>query len=474
MRSQLHRHIVKTLSTLSVAFILSTLNVVAAQSAPAVDSRPNILVLLTDDQRWDTMGCMGNRLIQTPQMDRLAAEGTLFTHAFVTSSICAASRASIFTGLYERTHRCNFNTGPLKASLLKQSYPMLLRNAGYTTGFIGKYGVGDVGEREMDGDAVFDHWDGFYGQGSYFPKDAGGRHLTQVMFDQACDFFERIDDDRPFCLSISFKAPHSGQGYLDLTPDPSLKDLYENVTLPKPVTARQELFEALPEFLQRSNARTSYWKLRYSTPDLFQEIMKDYYRLITGVDKVLGRLRDELAKRGLADNTVILFLSDNGEMTGDYLLGGKELLYDASIRIPMIDYDPRIPATERRHRRDPMVLNIDVAPTVLALAGEPVPKAMQGSNMIPLLRHGQVEWRDAFFCENNFRLHNQNYPMIEGIRTAKWKYVRYPEIDPVHEQLFELERDPHETKNLAADDDHSRTLSRLRRLCDRFMELPAR
>ena len=171
---------------------------------------------------------------------------------------------------------------------------MLLRQAGYTTGFVGKYGVGDVGEREIEGEQVFDHWYGFYGQGTYFPEAGGGKHLTQVMFDQARDFFDRVKSDRPFCLSISFKAPHSGQGYLSLTPDPSLKDLYRDKTIPLPVTARQELFDGLPDFLQRSNARTNYWKLRYSTPELYQEIMKDYYRLITGVDNVLGQLRDEL------------------------------------------------------------------------------------------------------------------------------------------------------------------------------------
>lgn len=464
---------------LGIAAMLLAVGILRGEIPPSPAERPNILVLVTDDQRWDTLGCMGNRIIQTPEMDRLAAEGTLFTRAFVTSSICAASRASIFTGLYERTHGCNFNTGPLRGSLLKRSYPMLLREAGYTTGFIGKYGVGDVGEREMEGHEVFDHWYGFYGQGSYFPDEAGGKHLTQVMFDQARDFFDRVPEDRPFCLSISFKAPHSGKGYLELTPDPAMKNLYADVTLPAPVTARPELFDALPEFLQRSNARTNYWELRYKTADQFQAIMKDYYRLITGVDRVLGQLRGELAKRGLAENTAIIFLSDNGEMIGDYLLGGKQLLYDASIRIPMIVYDPRLSPSDRGQRRGQMVLNIDVAPTVLALAGEPVPESMQGRSLLPLLGHaarravspgGSVPWREAFFCENRFRLDNQYYPMMEGVRTVAWKYIRYPEFDPVVEQLFDLEKDPHETENLAADEAHARRLGQMRRLCDSFVE----
>jgi len=439
-----------------------------SRSAPEPTYRPNLIVLLTDDQRWDAVGCMGNPIVKTPEMDRLAREGTLFTKSFVTSAVCAASRASIFTGQYERTHGCNFNKGPLSRRHLQRSYPMLLRETGYETAFVGKYGVGDAGEREIEADEVFDAYYGFYGQGKYFPNGEDGQHLTQLMLEDAEDFFDKRDAGRPFCLSISFKAPHSGVGYLELTPDPALRDLYEDVQIPLPDTAKAAYFEALPEFLQKSNARYNYWELRYSTPEKYQEIMRDYYRLITGVDVVLGRLRASLEKRGLADNTVIVFLSDNGEMTGDYMLGGKELLYDASIRVPMIVYDPRAPERARGQHCGRLALNIDVAPTLLDYAGIQAPDCMQGRSLVPLVRGETPTWRESFFCENDFCVESQYYPRIEGVRTERWKYVRYPEIEPVYEQLFDLDADPQEVNDLARDERGTGVLQSLREKCDRY------
>ena len=170
----------------------------------------------------------------------------------------------------------------------------------------------------------------------------------------------------------------------------------------------------------------------------------------------------------MADNTVILLLSDNGEMTGDYMLGGKELLYDASIRIPMIILDPRVPQPARQHHCGEMVLNIDVAPTILALAGATVPESMQGRSPAPLLRGNSPQWRDDFFLENNFQLPSQYYPIMEGVRTDEWEYIRYPEMDPVVEQLFDLVHDPRETEDLAGRDICADTLARLRSRCDQF------
>lgn len=424
--------------------------------------RPNILVLLTDDQRWDAMGCAGNSIVQTPEMDRLAREGTRFTNAFVTSSICAASRATIFTGQYERAHGSNFHTQPLRRAQLEQSYPMLLRRAGYYTGMIGKYGVGD-GKREIEGPEVFDRWYGFYGQGDYFPRTHRGKHLNQVMVEQARDFLEHVPPGRPWCLSVSFKAPHSGRGYMGYDAEPDLRQLYAEVQIPMPPTARQEYFEALPDFLRRCNARTSYWQKRFSTPERYQTVMRDYYRLITGADRAIGRIRAELDRRGLAQNTVILFLSDNGDMMGDYLLGGKELLYDVSLRIPMILFDPRVAAEARGQTRDELVLNLDIAPTVLDLGGVATPATMQGRSLMPLVRGQKVAWREEFFCENNFCIPTQYYPRIEGVRTTRWKYVRYTDVQPMYEQLFELEKDPDEVHDLARRPEFSGTLAELRR-----------
>jgi arylsulfatase A-like enzyme len=451
-----------------VLLVTSAIGGSAAEAAP----RPNILVLLTDDQRWDAMGCAGSPIVRTPEMDRLAAEGTRFVNAFVTSSICAASRASIFTGQYERAHRCNFHTGCLRRAQLEQSYPMLVRKAGYYTGFIGKYGVeyAPPGKppRDVEGREVFDRWYGFYGQGVYFPKEYPGKHLNQVMVDQARDFLATAPRDKPWCLSISFKAPHSGEGYVGYHAEPDLKGIYADAVVPYPPTAGREFFDALPPFLRKCNARTNYWELRFSTPERYQATMKDYYRLVTGVDRAIGQIRGELAARGLSENTVIVFLSDNGDMHGDYQLGGKELLYDASIRIPLVIFDPRVPKSARGQRRSELVLNLDVAPSVLDAAGVAVPAAMQGRSALPLVRSERVGWREEFFCENHFAVPEQYYPLIEGVRTARWKYVRYPEMTPVYEQLFDLERDPLEAGDLARNPQCREVLSLLRNRCDQL------
>jgi arylsulfatase A-like enzyme len=346
---------------------------------------------------------------------------------------------------------------------------MLLRRTGYHTGFIGKYGVGD-GQREIEGPEVFDRWFGFYGQGLYFPPTHPGQHLNHVMVEQACEFLDGAPAGKPWCLAVSFKAPHSGQGYLGYEAEPDLKQLYADATVPRPPTAKQEYFDALPEFLRRCNARTSYWEQRFSTPEQYQAVMKDYYRLITGADRALGRIRAELAQRGLADNTVILFLSDNGDMLGDYMLGGKELLYDVSIRVPLIVHDPRVPPSARGQRRAELALNIDIAPTALDLAGAAVPAAMQGRSLAPLVRGERVAWRQDFFCENNFCVPTQYYPLIEGVRTTRWKYIRYTDVQPVCEQLFDLEQDPHEVNDLARAKKHAPTLAGLRRRCDELRD----
>jgi arylsulfatase A-like enzyme len=444
--------------------VLAAAILLACRPASAAD-RPNLLILLTDDQRWDAIGCAGNSIIQTPELDRLAEEGVLFTSAFVTSSICAASRASIFTGQFERAHGCNFNRRILQPEQLDRIYPVLLREAGYHTGFIGKYGVG-WRDREIDGSELFDRWYGIYGQGVYFPETHPGKHLNQVMTDQVLEFLAQVPDNCPWCLSLSFKAPHSGKGYVGYQSELDLQDLYADVTIPMPPTAAQRHFDALPEFLRQSNARTSYWKQRFSTPELYQSTMRDYYRLITGTDRAIGRIRGALAQRGMDQNTVILFLSDNGDMMGDYLLGGKQLLYDVSIRVPMLALDPRVGPAAKGQRRSELVLNIDIAPTLLDLAGLPVPSFMQGRSLVPLIQGRPTAWREDFFCESNFCTPAQAYPMIEGVRTKRWKYIRYTDVTPVVEELFDLKEDPHETNSLAGSEDHSQVLSRLRLRCD--------
>lgn len=444
---------------------------VARQDAPAVEqddspsagggnagsasSRPNLVVLLTDDQRWNTLGVMGNAIIQTPQIDRLAREGVVFDNCFVTTSICMTSRASIFLGQYAARHGIwDFRTS-LAPEQLERSYPGRLKRAGYYVGFIGKWGVGNPPKD------FFDYDRGWPGQNVYFPKSEGGQtHLTTLMDRQAMEFFDTLPTDRPFCLSISFKAPHCQDGHpKQFLPEPDLEPLYRDVTIPPPPLADPAFFAALPEWLRKSENRAR-WEIRFSTPELYQEMVKNYYRLITGVDRVVGHVREKLAEKGLADNTVILFTSDNGFYLGDRGLAGKWLAHDVSMRVPLLVYDPRLPESCRGRRRDELVLNIDVAPTLLALAGVPIPDEMQGESLRWLIEGYRMPWRTEFFYEHRFR--HSAIPPSEAVRDGRHKYIRYIESSPLYEELYDLATDPDEAHNLADQAEHAALLDSMR------------
>jgi arylsulfatase A-like enzyme len=426
---------------------------------------PNIIFLLTDDQRWDTMGCAGNPIVQTPNMDAMAYDGVRFTNAFVTTSICACSRASIFSGQWVSRHGIkDFNT-PFSPEALSQTYPMLLRKAGYRIGFIGKYGVGAAKFLPTD---KYDYWRGFPGQGKYEHKDENGnyKHLTQIMGEQAAEFLQGCSTDQPFCLSISFKAPHVQDGDpRQFIYDRAYKDLYKDVTIPTPETADPRYFEALPEFLRTSEARRR-WEIRFSTPEKFQESVKSYYRLITGVDVVIGQIRDRLAQLGFADNTVLMLMGDNGFYLGEYGLAGKWFPHEKSIRVPLIVFDPRAIRKLRGRTADQMALNVDVAPTILELAGVSVPAQMQGRSLVPLLDGKTPRWRADFFYEHPFE--HKTIARTVGLRTQRYKYARYVDYD--YEELYDLKNNPEETVNLAKDEKYQGTLNVLRARCNELAE----
>lgn len=416
--------------------------------------RPNIVFLLTDDQRWDALGCMGNAIIQTPNLDRLAAEGTLFTNTFCTTSICATSRASFLTGQYARRHGVHDFRTPLSAEAFAETFPALLRKHGYHTGFVGKWGIG--GELPVK---AFDLWDGFAGQGRYFGKGHEG-HLTQHLGGRAVEFLRSAPAGRPFLLCMSFKAAHVQDGDPHpFQPDPAYDDLYRTVEVPVPVTATPAAFGRLPPFLRTSEGRVR-WNGRFANPQMHQDSVKKYFRLVTGIDHVVGRLMATLRERGVADNTVIVFTSDNGFFLGERGLAGKWFMYEESIRLPLLIHDPRVPEAMRGQRVEPMTLSIDVAPTILELAGVDVPVRMQGRSLVPFVRGQSPAWRTEWFYEHLFT--HRRIARSEGVRTERYKYVRYLDEEPPYEQLFDLRRDPGEQVNLAAEADHADVLGRLR------------
>jgi len=432
-----------------------------ARRGAAAKRQPNIIFLLTDDHRADAMGCAGNTIIQTPNMDALAANGIRFTNAFVTTSICASSRASIFSGQWTRRHGIDNFRRNFPPEELAQTYPMLLRDAGYRIGFIGKYGVGPNKELPVD---KYDYWKGFAGQGKYENKDEDGnyKHLTQIMGEQAIEFLQDCPEAQPFCLSVSFKAPHvQDRDPRQFIYDRAYENLYKDITIPTPETVDPRYFQALPEFLQTSEARRR-WEIRFPNPQKFQESVKGYYRLITGVDVVIGKIRDELRRLNLDDNTVIMLTGDNGFYLGEYGLAGKWFPHELSIRVPLLVFDPRADRRRRGVTLDQMALNVDIAPTILELAGLNVPQQMQGRSLVPLLRGRKPKWRTDFFYEHLFE--HKTIAKSEALRTQRWKYARYVDFD--YEELYDLDNDPAETINLAKDDRYQGILKSLRKHCN--------
>jgi len=417
--------------------------------------KPNIIFILTDDHRWDALGFAGNPIIQTPEMDRLAAEGKFFENAFVTTPICAASRASILTGMYERTHGYTFGQGDIKQPFMDQSYPMLLKSSGYFTGFFGKFGVNYAGfDKLFDVGESYDRNGAFKDRRGYFFKkiDQDTVHLTRYTGQQAIDFIRESPAEKPFMLSLSFSAPHAHDpAELQYFWSPEFDTMYQDLVIPDPLLKEYSYFQAQPEYVRNGENRTR-WYWRYDAPEKYQHSVKGYYRMISEIDAEIGKIRKALEEKGLDENTVIILMGDNGYFLGERQLAGKWLMYDNSLRVPLIVFDPR----EKGGKRvDSFGLNIDVPSTILDLAGIPQPHSWQGVS----LNSPQIAQRKEFLTEHLWQ--TPIIPPSEAIRTERWKYFRYIN-DPAHEELYDLSVDPLEKNNLANDPGHQTILTQLR------------
>lgn len=441
---------------LEMAAMTATANMAPASGIRKPLRRPNIIFMLGDDHRADVMGCAGNSIVKTPHLDLMASEGVLFENHFCTTPICCVSRASIMLGQYASTHGIKDFDTSLTQEQLRLTYFNLIREGGYHTGFVGKFGVG----KNMPKDS-FDVWEGFPGQGNYFPKGEPGPHLTHIMRDQANDFLRTAPVDKPFLLSISFKAPHvqddDPRQYLaseDTLP------LYAQTQIPPPIGASSEDINRFPLSIQRSENRHR-WGIRFATPALYQESIKGYYRLVSGIDSAIGSIRETLAKQGLADNTIIIYSADHGIFNGEHGFAGKWYAHEESIRIPLIIYDPRLPAPVRGARRQETTLNLDLYPTLLEMAGIVPPSVMQGRSILKYLSSESKDSRQVFFVEHDFPFHGF-IPSSGAIRTDGWKYIRYTDVAAPFEELYDLREDKFETHNLVTDSKYEHQLNTLR------------
>lgn len=430
-------------------------------SAFAADKPLNILILYADDWRYDTLGIAGNAVVQTPHLDQLARDGVRFTRACVTTAICGVSRASLFTGQWMSRHG---NTAfQAFHTPWDETYPGLLRKNGYYVGHVGKWHNGQFPTDKFDFGRAYSgtHW--------IIEPDGSRIHVTQKNENDALEFLRTRPTGQPFCLTLAFFATHAeDENPLQYLPQPGSMSLYQGVHVPVPVNATDESFRRLPAFIaNEANESRVRWHWRFDTPEKFQTMMKNYYRLATEVDSTCQRVLDELKKQGLLDNTLVIFTGDNGYYHAEHGLADKWYPHEESIRVPLIIRDPRMTAVRRGQTSDAFALNVDLAPTILAATGIAAPTHMQGQDLAPLyLAQANPAWRTEFFYEHA-TINNINFiPSSQALVRQDWKYFYWPDFK--REQLFDLRADPHEENDLAADPGQQERLAEMRK---RFADL---
>lgn len=439
-------------------FLVFPLCAVSAQAKPL-----NILVLYADDWRHDTLGCAGNPVVRTPNLDRLASEGLRFTHACVTTSVCGVSRASLFTGQWMSRHG-NTGFGKFKTPW-KETYPGLLRDKGYFVGHIGKWHNGKFPENEFDFGRSY--------SGTHWIEESDGKriHVTQKNENDALEFLKTRPVDQPFCLTLAFFATHAeDENPLQYLPQPESMELYKDVEVPVPLNATDESFRRLPDFIANDkNEGRKRWTWRFDTEEKYQTMMKNYYRLATELDHTCGRILSELEQQGLLENTLIVFAGDNGYFHGEHGLADKWYPYEESIRVPLIIRDPRMPQAKLGSTDAAYALNVDLAPTILAAAGVKAPSTMQGADIASLyLDEVRPAWRTEFFYEHAVIRDKSFIPASEALVRKDWKYLFWPNFGV--EQLFNLSTDPMEENDRVSDPSQMERLAGMR---SRFRELKA-
>ena len=410
-------------------------------------------------------------------------------------------------GQYERVHQIGFSSpNVLSDAQWDQTYSALLRRAGYHVGFVGKIGLQQYSFRGRPLER-FDFWRGHDDWARFWPKkfehlaiyhDSGPDIVTPIMSESIERFLNDAPADKPFMLSVSFSAPHGSisgsmrypdeegatrmtlpaNGHPRLRDHPVYGSLYRDADLAIPATFHDDTANHIPLDVHPREGRMATYSYSYAGEDVLREHMVRYYQLVHGLDIAVGKLRESLDRRGLADETVIVFSSDHGLLMGEYAMGGKSLLYDIASRVPLIVYDPRAPASQRGSTIDELVLSIDVPATIVSYGGLEVPASMQGRYLRPLMADPESDWRDEIFLESLFLL--RTGPFMEAVRTKEWKYVRYFKSDssqygeedvdfqgrePDFEQLFDLINDPGEERNLIRDAAHDALIDRLRESC---------
>jgi len=426
-----------------------------AGTPPFQHQRPNVVLFIIDDVRWDSIGAAGNAVVHTPHIDRLAKEGVLFQQARVTTAICMVSRATLLTGQYMSRHGVTAFGRALTPEAFANTYPALLRRAGYWVGHVGKYDVGQPRETDYDFLRAY--------HGVHWIESGGERiHVTEKNTRDSMEFLRSRPKDKPFALAVGFFAAHAQDNAKDqYLPQDWSEEFYKGKKIPPPRHGDARYMAALPPFLsnEANEGRVRYhW--RFDTPESYQAYMTRYYRLITEVDAAIGRIVDELKTQGAYENTLVVFIGDNGYFQADRGLADKWYPYEEAIRVPLVVRDPRLPTGQRGRAFDQFALNIDVAPTIVSAAGIPVPSVMQGQDLSPLyLQRRAPQWRDEFFYEHPTVTNKDRIPSSQGVVRRDWKYIEWPEFD--YRQLFDLKSDPGELRSLVDSPAHAGQLAKM-------------
>jgi N-acetylglucosamine-6-sulfatase len=426
-------------------------------------ARRNIVFILTDDHRYDALGVMGHPLARTPNMDALAKGGAHMRNAFVTTALCSPSRASILTGTYAHTHGVVDNFTPIPPGL--PNVGQLLKQAGYQTALMGKWHIGDASDAPQPG---FDRWVSFRGQGDYLPRAGatminvdGQRvpqtgYITDELTDYALDWLGRTTRDKPFFLYLSHKGVHA-----NFDPAERHKGSLKDVPVPSPQTIAPAAAEAgrLPTWVR--NQRNSWHGVEFpyhSTLDV-AEYYRRYMETLRAVDDSVGRVVEWLRKENLLESTLIVYMGDNGFAFGEHGLIDKRTAFDWSMRVPMLVYAPGLVAPGQQIDR--VVANIDIAPTMLDLAGAKAPAHMQGMSMLPVLRDAKAPWRDTLLYEYYWEWSFPQTPTQFALRGERYKYVFTHGVWDV-DMFFDLQADPQESRNLIDDPAHAKSIATMR------------
>lgn len=451
--------------------LISSGSLLAQASGGKAQSRKNVVFILSDDHRYDFMGFTGKvPFLETPNMDRMAREGAHIRNAFVSTSLCSPSRASILTGQYAHRHKVVDNQSLVPEALT--FFPQYLQKAGYQTGFIGKWHMGESSSQKRKG---FDYWVSFRGQGTYYNpvlnvngeekayKDS--TYITDLLTDYALEFLKNRDQDQPFFLYLSHKAVHSefypAQRHYGRYAD---KEIAYPKTMfppghPKALADSSEYnYELVPNWVKAQRYSWHGVDYLYHGAYDFDTFYKRYCEALLALDESIGQVLKYLEENGLLENTTVFYMGDNGFSFGEHGLIDKRQAYEESMRVPLLVLDKRMIRPNTKVGQ--VIQNIDIAPTILALAGLEKPDDMDGASFAPLLAGQEMEWRDTIFYEYFWERAFPQTPTTHAVRNDRYKYIRYHGVWDINE-LYDLQEDPEEMNNLIRSEAHSDIARRL-------------